>query len=120
MENVVLSIHLILALILIGLVLMQRSEGGGLGMGGGGNNATSGRGVTSPLAKLTWVLAAAFISTSIALTIIAAARSTNSSVIDQIGGTVPAAEVPASPLGTGADLLPPAATDAPAAPPRAD
>ena len=120
MENVVLSIHLILALILIGLVLMQRSEGGGLGMGGGGNNATSGRGVTSPLAKLTWVLAAAFISTSIALTIIAASRSTNSSVIDQIGGTVPAPEVPATPLGTGTDLLPPATTDAPAAPPRAD
>ena len=120
MENVVLSIHLVLALALIGLVLMQRSEGGGLGMGGGGNNATSGRGVTSPLAKVTWVLAAAFISTSIALTIISAARSNSSSVINQIGGTVPAPEVPTSPLGTGTDLLPPAATDAPAAPPRAD
>ena len=34
MENVVLSVHLILALVLIGLVLMQRSEGGGLGIGG--------------------------------------------------------------------------------------
>ena len=67
MENVVLTVHLILALMLIGLVLIQRSEGGGLGMGGGGGSATSGRGVTSPLAKVTWVLAAAFISTSIAL-----------------------------------------------------
>lgn len=115
MENVVLTVHLILALLLIGLVLLQRSEGGGLGMGGGGNNATSGRGVTSPLAKVTWVLAAAFISTSIALTIIAASRSTTSSVIDQIGGTVPAPVVPAVD-----NLLvpPPSATDAPATPPR--
>ncbi len=120
MENIVLTIHLILALILIGLVLMQRSEGGGLGMGGGGGNATSGRGVTSALAKITWVLAAAFISTSIALTIIAAAKSSSSSVIDQIGGTVPAPEAPANPLGTGTDLLPPAPSDIPAAPPRAD
>ena len=116
MENVVLTVHLILALILVGLVLMQRSEGGGLGIGGGGN-ATSGRGVTSPLAKLTWVLAAAFISTSIALTIIAAAKSEGSSVIDQIGGTAPAVDAPAVD-----NLLvpPPTATDAPATPPRAD
>ena len=36
MENVVLVIHLLLALALIGTVLLQRSEGGGLGIGGGG------------------------------------------------------------------------------------
>ena len=119
MENVVLSIHLILAISLIGLVLMQRSEGGGVGMGGGGGHATSGRGVTSPLAKVTWVRAAAFISTSVALTLIAASKSSTSSVIDQIGGTVPAPVIPASPLGTGTDLLPPAPADAPATPPRA-
>ncbi len=118
MENVVLTVHLILALMLIGLVLMQRSEGGGLGMGGGGGNATSGRGVTSALAKVTWVMAAAFIATSITLTIIAASKSSSTSVIEQIGGTVP--DEPATPLGTGTDLLPPAPTDAPAAPPRAD
>jgi preprotein translocase subunit SecG len=117
MENVVLTIHLILALMLIGLVLMQRSEGGGLGMGGGGNNATSGRGVTSPLAKITWVLAAAFIATSITLTVIAAAESSGSSVIDQIGGTVP---TPAAPAADNLLVPPPAATDAPATPPRAD
>lgn len=116
MENVVLTVHLILALVLIGLVLMQRSEGGGLGMGGGGN-ATSGRGVTSPLAKLTWVLAAAFISTSIALTIIAAAQSDGSSVIDQIGGTVP---TPVAPAVDNLLVPPPAATDAPATPPRVE
>ena len=39
MENVVLVVHLLLALSLIGVVLLQRSEGGGLGIGGGGNTA---------------------------------------------------------------------------------
>ena len=43
MENVVLTVHLILALLLVGIVLVQRSEGGGLGMGGGGGGAMSGR-----------------------------------------------------------------------------
>ena len=38
MQNVVLIIHLLLAVTLIGLVLLQRSEGGGLGMGGGGGS----------------------------------------------------------------------------------
>lgn len=111
MENVILTIHLILALLLIGVVLLQRSEGGGLGMGGGGGVMT-GRGAASALTKLTWIFAAAFICTSVTLTILAAAGSAQSSVTDQFGGQAPApAEVPLAP---GTDLLPPAATDAPA------
>ena len=49
MQNVVLIIHLLLAISLIGLVLLQRSEGGGLGMGGGGagGGAMSGRAAAS-------------------------------------------------------------------------
>jgi preprotein translocase subunit SecG len=43
MENVILVVHLILAICLIGVVLLQRSEGGGLGMGGGGGVVTGGR-----------------------------------------------------------------------------
>ena len=43
MENVVLTIHLILAVLLTGVVLLQRSEGGGLGMGGGGGGVMTGR-----------------------------------------------------------------------------
>mgnify|MGYP002652501612 CR=1 FL=1 len=43
MENVVLTVHLILALLLIGVVLLQRSEGGGLGLGGGGGGVMTGR-----------------------------------------------------------------------------
>jgi preprotein translocase subunit SecG len=117
MENVVLAIHLILALLLTGAVLMQRSEGGGLGMGGSGNVMTA-RGAANAMTKATWILAAAFITTSIILTILAAADSAGSSVTDQIGVDAPApAATETAPLGD--DLLPPA-TDAPAAPPAAD
>ena len=120
MENVVLVIHLILALCLIGVVLLQRSEGGGLGMGGGGGGAMSGRAAATALAKLTWVFAGAFICTSIALTIFAARDAAGSSVIDQIGGTVPVQQPEAPALPATGDLLPPATADAPATPPRAD
>lgn len=118
MENVVLTIHLILALCLIGVVLLQRSEGGGLGMGGGGGGAMSGRAAATALTKLTWIFAIGFIITSISLTLIAAQNAAGSSVVDQFGGSVPAQPAPASPLGT--DLLPPAPANAPATPPRAD
>lgn len=126
MENVVLIIHLLLALSLIGVVLMQRSEGGGLGMGGGGggggNGVMSGRAAATALGKVTWVLAAAFICTSITLTIIAAQKSAGSSVLDRLGDAPAAASEPATPtLGEGSDLLPPApGDDAPLVPRAAD
>ena len=121
MENVVLVIHLILALCLIGVVLLQRSEGGGLGMGGGGGGVMSGRSAATALAKLTWIFAIGFICTSITLTVLAARDSAGRSVIDQIGGNAPApAPVPIAPLAPDGNLLPPATADAPATPPRAD
>ena len=125
MENVVLIIHLILALLLIGVVLLQRSEGGGLGMGGGGGGVVSSRGVATALSKLTWIFAAAFIATSITLTVLATRSADQGSVADQIGTTAPAADAtapsaPGSSLPTGTDLLPPPAADAPAAPPAAE
>ena len=107
MENVILIIHLLLALALIGVVLLQRSEGGGLGMGSGGG-AISARGAATALGKVTWILAIGFICTSIALTLIAAEKSAGSSVMDRYGDTAPAAEeAPASELDKG-NLLPPA------------
>jgi preprotein translocase subunit SecG len=121
MENVLLTVHLILALLLIGVVLLQRSEGGGLGMGsGGGGGAISGRAAATALGKITWVLAIGFIITSISMTILASRDSSSASVIDQFGGEVPTAPVAPAPGGLGAvpaDL--PAATDAPATPPAA-
>ncbi|RKF14814.1 preprotein translocase subunit SecG [Roseovarius spongiae] len=120
MENVVLIIHLLLALSLIGVVLLQRSEGGGLGMGGGGGGAMTGRSAGTAMGKLTWILAVAFICTSLALTIIAAQNASGSSVLDRImddpGPAAAEQEAPALPDG-GGSLLPPAAgDDAPLAP----
>lgn len=113
MENVVLTIHLILALSLVGIVLLQRSEGGGLGMGGGGGDGVlSSRSAATALTKLTWGLAIAFIITSISLTIIAAEKSAGSSVFDRIGITAPANEGTTPALPNVEDLLPPSAGDA--------
>ncbi|KAA9007939.1 preprotein translocase subunit SecG [Histidinibacterium aquaticum] len=109
METVVLVVHLLLALTLIGVVLMQRSEGGGLGIGGGGGAAT-GRSAGTALGKVTWGLAIAFICTSLALTIFAAQDSTGGSVLDRIGAQpAPDADgdAPALPGSDGQGLLPP-------------
>ncbi|WP_299829949.1 preprotein translocase subunit SecG [uncultured Roseobacter sp.] len=112
MENVVLIVHLILALSLIAVVLMQRSEGGGLGMGGGGGGAMSGRAAATALGKVTWLLAIAFICTSITLTIFAAENASGSSVVDRLGVTPPALNEPAAPAVPEGDLLlPPAPGD---------
>lgn len=117
MENVVLIIHLLLALSLIGVVLLQRSEGGGLGMGGGGGGgAVSGRAAATALGKITWILAIAFICTSIALTIIAANNSAGSSVLDRLSDQPAATETTEEPAS---DLLPPTTSDTPLVP-RAD
>ncbi|WP_319826327.1 preprotein translocase subunit SecG [Thalassovita sp.] len=119
MENVVLIIHLLLALSLIGVVLLQRSEGGGLGMGGGG--AVSGRAAATALGKVTWGLAIAFICTSLALTVIAAEKSAGISVLDRLGGQAPAAEETQPSESTpGNDLLPPSTGDSGPLVPRAD
>ena len=119
MENVILAVHLILALLLIGVVLLQRSEGGGLGMGSTGG-VVSGRSAATALAKVTWIFAAMFIATSITLTVLSAKDSASSSVIDQIGGTLPTPAETAPASKTPLTALPPATTDAPATPPKAE
>jgi preprotein translocase subunit SecG len=128
MENVILTVHLILALLLIGVVLLQRSEGGGLGIGGGGGGTMSARGAATALTKLTWIFAAAFITTSITLTILAARGQDGGSVIDSAATTTdattdaPATDTPAATGGglAGTDLTLPGTADAPATPPPAD
>jgi len=107
-ENVVLVIHLILALSLIGAVLLQRSEGGGLT--GGGSGVMSARGAATAMGKVTWGLAIGFICTSIALTIIAAEKSAGVPVIDRLGAAPVEAPVTTTP-DLGSDLLMPSADD---------
>ena len=70
MQTVIIVIHLMIVLAMIGLVLLQRSEGGGLGMGGGGGFMTS-RGSSNVLTRATAILAGVFFVTSLALSILA-------------------------------------------------
>ncbi|EAQ26961.1 MULTISPECIES: preprotein translocase subunit SecG [unclassified Roseovarius] len=120
MENVVLTIHLLLALALIGVVLLQRSEGGGLGMGGGGGGAMTGRAAATALGKMTWILAASFIVTSITLTIIAAQNAAGVSVLDRLTDSPPTTEQSVPALPDADSLLPPPSGDTAPLTPTAD
>jgi len=118
MENVVLVVHLLLALSLIGAVLLQRSEGGGLGIGGGGGGggAMSSRSAATAMGTVTWVLAVAFIATSITLTVLSAQQASNASVVD---GSELLAPANGTAPNAGESLLPPtpvAPSDAPLVP----
>lgn len=110
METVLLIILLVIALSLIGVVLLQRSEGGGLGMGGGGGGGglMTGRSAATALSKVTWALGAAFMVAAVALTIIEARNSAGSSVLDRIIDA-PAADTVTddAPVLDGESLLPP-------------
>lgn len=78
MENVVLVIHLFLALAIIGLVLIQRSEGGGLGVGGGGGGMgrlATPKGTANLLTRATGICGACFFLTSLLLSILAGAHT---------------------------------------------
>lgn len=133
METVLIVIHLMVVLALVGVVLLQRSEGGGLGIGGGSGFMTA-RGAANALTRATAILAAAFFVTSLGLSIIArygaspidildrvppaVGGQSGGGVLDQLGGgtTPPAAPAePAPPSGN--DAAAPAVPAAPEAAP---
>jgi len=115
METVLIVIHLMIVLALVGVVLLQRSEGGGLGIGGGSGFMTA-RGAANALTRATAILAAAFFVTSLGLSLIARygeqpidilerlpagqqqgeGTGTGGGVLDQLGGSdTPATPAPA-------------------------
>ncbi len=111
-------IHVLIALSLIGVVMLQKSEGGALGMGGGGMSGfMTGRSTANLLTRTTAVLAVAFFATSIALVMLSSPSTTPRSIVDQgpAPGTplIPPAGVPAMP---DAPLPAPAAPAVPSAP----
>lgn len=72
MQTVLLSIHLIVATFLVGIILIQRADGGALsGLGGGGGNLMSGRAAGNLLTRMTAILGATFMITSMTLAIMA-------------------------------------------------
>ena len=112
-------IHILIALSLVGVVMLQKSEGGALGMGGGGMSGfMTGRSTANLLTRTTAILAAAFFATSILLVVLSNAGHAPRSIIDEGGGSpltapgAPAAPAPAAPAAPAQ----PAAPAAPSAP----
>ncbi|MBI1206494.1 MAG: preprotein translocase subunit SecG [Azospirillum sp.] len=107
METVILVIHLLIALALVGVILVQRSEGGGLGIGGGGGlgGMMSARGTANLLTRTTAILAGCFMATSITLAILAGGQSRPRSIVDTIpAGQAEAPAVPAAPAAPAAPV----------------
>ena len=84
MENIILIVNIILAIILVILVLIQKSEGGALGIGVSQDSFISSRSAGSFLTKLTAILATLFIITSISLTVMSKEKFSNTSVLDTV------------------------------------
>ena len=84
MENIVLIINVVLAILLIGVILLQKSEGGALGIGVSQDSFVSSRSASSFLTKTTTILATLFIITSITLTVISREEVSNISVLEKI------------------------------------
>lgn len=137
METVIIVIHLMVVLALVGVVLLQRSEGGGLGIGGG-SGFMSARGAANALTRATAILATAFFVTSLMLSVIAryaprdidvldrapttqgGSPTGGNGVLDQLGGSAPAPAAPAAPASGAAPAAPAAGEPAaPAAAPAA-
>ncbi|MGD9868130.1 MAG: preprotein translocase subunit SecG [Hyphomicrobiales bacterium] len=100
MSTVLLVIHLMIAAALVGVVLLQRSEGGALGIGGGGGGGgfMTGRGTANLLTRVTAVLAVAFFATSILLTIVARQGTAPRSLLDSLGTSQPQGQSQPGPL----------------------
>ncbi len=114
MTTVLLLIHVMVAIALVGLVLLQRSEGGALGIGGGGGGFMTGRSAGNALTKSTAVLAACFFATSLALSILASHQRPAPTIIPAGEGgngalaplQIPGTPVPASPSAPAAPAAP--------------
>ncbi len=94
MQTIILVVHVLIAIGLVAMVLMQRSEGGALGIGGGGGLMT-GRGAANLLTRTTAVLAALFFATSITLAILGGRGGQPPSILEGRAPEPPAPTQPA-------------------------
>lgn len=120
MATVLLVVHLMIAAGLVGVVLLQKSEGGALGIGGGGGGGgfLTGRGTANLLTRITAGLAAAFFTTSILLTIISGtAGEASRSLLDDAPASSTTAPAPGSTPAPAPGTTAPAPDAAPAAQP---
>lgn len=100
MQQVIIVIHLMIVLALIGVVLLQRSEGGGLGIGSSGGFMTN-RGTANVLTRTTAILAGLFFVTSLVLSVLAGLDRKPASVLQGGAPATEGAPAPAAPLGGG-------------------
>ena len=84
MENIILTLNIILAIILVLIILLQKSEGGALGIGVSQDSFISSRSAGSFMTKATAIIATLFIITSISLTIMSKEEFSSSSVLETI------------------------------------
>ncbi len=98
MQTVIIVIHLMVVVTMIGVVLLQKSEGGGLGIGSTGGFLSS-RGTANVLTRTTAILAATFFATSLLLSILAGWGRKPASIIQNTGA--PTQQTPGAPLGQG-------------------
>ena len=84
MENIILVLNIILAVLLVAIILLQKSEGGALGLGVSQDSFISSRSAGGFLTKATAVIATLFIITSISLTIMSKEEFSSSSVLERI------------------------------------
>jgi preprotein translocase subunit SecG len=103
MQTVIIVVHLMIVSVLIGAVLLQKSEGGGLGMGGGAGFMSS-RGTANLLTRTTAILAVGFFLTSLFLSWLASYNRAPSSVILPTSQSQPAGGAPAAPASGGGVL----------------
>ena len=84
MENIILVLNIILAVLLVAIILLQKSEGGALGIGVSQDSFISSRSAGGFITKATAVIATLFIITSISLTIMSKEEFSSSSVLEKI------------------------------------
>src|SRR5262249_15325237 len=98
MQQFIIVVHLMIVLAMIGVVLLQKSEGGGLGIGSTGGFLSS-RGTSNVLTRTTGMLAGAFFATSLILSILAGFHRNPTSIIQSGGGSSPSAPAQGAPAG---------------------
>jgi preprotein translocase subunit SecG len=102
MQTVIIVIHLMVVATMIGVVLLQKSEGGGLGIGSTGGFLSS-RGTANVLTRTTAILAATFFATSLVLSVLASWDRKPHSIIQNTAS--PPQQTPAAPPGQGGGVL---------------
>jgi preprotein translocase subunit SecG len=115
MHTVVIVVHLMLVLAMIGVIMLQKSEGGGLGIGSTGGFMSS-RGTANVLTRATAILAAGFFLTSLVLSIIASHGRRPTTVVPAPASQSGAPATPAAPASPGGGVLDQLQRGAPQAP----